>query len=194
MSFMAIVEVIGVLTGIWAVYLLYRNQILTWPIGFISIFCFLFLFWKLKLYGDFTVQIMFLLTGIWGWIHWKQSSLKLPTKLTTQLLIIWIVITLASIPFTTILLKSYFVDCSYPIAEATILSLSIVGQILTTQRKLENWYWWIIADLLMIIVYLKKEIYLTTAYAAIILVIGIFGLRSWKEMCNQSVNEIKFKS
>jgi nicotinamide mononucleotide transporter len=179
---MKIIEVIGVLTGIWAVYLLYKNQILTWPIGFISIFCFLFLFWKSKLYGDFVVQIMFLLTGIWGWYNWNNSVIKTPSVLSKRNLILWILFTLVTIPINVYLLETYFIDCSYPIAEAAILSLSLVGQILTTQHKVENWYWWIIADILMVIVYVKKDIYLTSFYAAILLFIGIFGLMRWKKL------------
>jgi hypothetical protein len=38
-----------------------------------------------------------------------------------------------------------------------------------------------VADALMMVVYYKKELYPTAVYAAIIFIIGIFGLISWQK-------------
>ncbi len=179
------IEILGVVTGIAAVYLLYKNNINTWPVGFINIVCFMWMFWKQKLYGDFIVQLIFLTTGIWGWANWNKSTLKIPDKLTNQKRAIWITLTILTTPFTTYYLKKY-TDCSYPIAEATILTVSIFAQCLTALRKIENWYWWLIADLIMIIVYAKKELYITSIYAVLIFGIGILGILSWKKLLAKS--------
>lgn len=177
---MELIEWVGVITGIIAVYLLYKNHILTWPVGFINIGCFMFIFWQQRLYGDFAVQVIFLLTGIAGWANWNRKSFKNPTTLSSIEKIIWITVTLALLPITSYYLNQY-TNCSYPIAEAAILSLSIIGQCLTALRKLENWYWWLVADALMMVVYYKKELYPTSVYAGIIFIIGIFGLISWQK-------------
>lgn len=182
---MDIIEWIGVLTGIAAVYLLYKNNIFTWPVGFINIGCFMWMFWQANLYGDFVVQLIFLTTGIWGWFHWKYKTLKTPGHLTLTETLVWAMITIILTPITWYYLKNYTL-CSYPIAEAAILSLSLVGQCLTGLRKIENWYWWLVADLLMILVYYKKGLYPTSAYAAIVLVLGVFGLLSWIKMAKKS--------
>ena len=145
----------------------------------------MWMFWQQKLYGDFIVQLIFLTSGIWGWANWNQKTLKNPSKFTNPNRVIWIILTILITPFTTYYLKNY-TDCSYPIAEATILSLSIFGQGLTALRKIENWYWWLVADFLMIIVYAKNELYLTSVYAAIIFVIGIFGILSWNKLIAKS--------
>lgn len=141
----------------------------------------MWMFWEAKLYGDFAVQIIFLATGIWGWVHWKYKTLKIPEYLSKQETIIWVIITIILTPIAAYYLKNH-TQCSYPIAEALILSLSLVGQCLTGLRKIENWYWWLVADFLMIIVYYKKELYPTSVYASIVLIIGIFGLLSWIKM------------
>jgi nicotinamide mononucleotide transporter len=92
------------------------------------------------------------------------------------------------LPLTSYYLNHY-TNCSYPIAEAAILSLSIIGQCLTALRKLENWYWWLVADALMMVIYYKKELYPTSVYAGIIFIIGIFGLISWqKTILNSTKN------
>lgn len=185
---MELIEWVGVITGIIAVYLLYKNHILTWPVGFINIGCFMFIFWQQRLYGDFAVQVIFLVTGIAGWANWNIKIFKNPTTLSLIEKIIWITASLALLPVTSYYLNHY-TNCSYPIAEAAILSLSIIGQCLTALRKLENWYWWLVADALMMVVYYKKELYPTAVYAGIIFIIGIFGLISWqKTILNSTVN------
>jgi nicotinamide mononucleotide transporter len=185
---MELIEWVGVITGIIAVYLLYKNHILTWPVGFINIGCFMFIFWQQRLYGDFAVQVIFLLTGIAGWANWNRKIFKNPTTLSSIEKLIWITVTLALLPLTSYYLNHY-TNCSYPIAEAAILSLSIIGQCLTALRKLENWYWWLVADALMMVIYYKKELYPTSVYAGIIFIIGIFGLISWqKTILNSTKN------
>jgi len=178
---MEIVEWVGVISGILAVYLLYSNNILTWPVGFLNIFCFLWMFWNQKLYGDFIVQIIFFIVGILGWINWNKKSTNLPEVLKWKQTLLWIFVTLASIPFTTYYFKNY-TDCSYPIAEAGILSISIAGQFLTAMRKIENWYFWLVADFMMGVVYALKGLYPTAIYALIIFVIGIFGILKWQKI------------
>jgi len=89
--------------------------------------------------------------------------------------------TVSTIPFTLFLLKNY-TDCSYPFLEAAILNLSITGQCLSAKRKLENWYVWIVADALMVIVYSLKGIYPFALYAFIILILGFAGLFKWNKL------------
>ena len=178
---MNVIELVGVLSGIVAVYLLYKNNIATWPVGFVNIGCFMLIFWQQKLYGDFVVQIIFLVTGILGWIYWNTKATKVPEYLNKRDLIVWLISTLICIPLVAYYLKNY-TDCSYPLAEASILIISIAGQCLTALRKIENWYWWLLVDLIMIMVYAKKELYPTAAYAAIVFIIGVFGLLEWRKM------------
>lgn len=178
---MEVIEWVGVAFGIAAVYLLVINHVFTWPLGLVNILCFLWLFWHQNLYGDFVVQIIFLLTGAWGWLNWSKQEVKIPEMLNFKNRILFISITLLIFPLIYFYLNVY-TQCSYPILEALILDLSLVGQILTAMRKFENWFWWVIADVLMVMVYLQKGLYPTAVYAAIIFCLGIKGARDWHKM------------
>jgi nicotinamide mononucleotide transporter len=141
----------------------------------------MWVFWQERLYGDFYVQILFLIMGIWGWMNWKRVDNKTPTQLSNLSRLIWLLVAICSIPLTSYYFKHY-TDCSFPVAEATILNLSILGQALTAMRKIENWLFWVAADLMMAIVYSMKELYPTALYASIIFFIGIFGWIRWKKL------------
>lgn len=187
---MKTIELVGVITGICAVYLLYKNSILTWATGFVNILCFMVIFWNEKLIGDFIVQIIFLIMGIFGWINWSNKTEKNPSKISILHNLLLILITI----LTWVGIYFYFknlTNCNFPLAESLILSLSISGQILTVLRKIENWYYWLVADFIMIIVYCLKELYPTALYALIIFIIGIFGLLRWQKLIKRNLKITK---
>lgn len=183
------IEWVGVITGVLAVYLLYRNNIMTWPVGFVNIACFIWIFWHQKLYGDLAVQLLFLGVGVFGWANWHKKKDAIPGKLSLKERLLVLLFTLLIFPLTIYYLKNY-TDCVFPIAEAAILDLSIVGQVLTSYRKIENWLYWIVADVIMLIVYLLKDLEPLAIYSGIILVLGFLGLYHWSKLPGMQKSEV----
>ncbi|MCB9251489.1 MAG: nicotinamide mononucleotide transporter [Flavobacteriales bacterium] len=179
-------EWIAMLTGVLAVVLLYLNNILTWPLGFINIVCLMYVFWYQKLYGDFVVQILFLTIGIWGWWNWKRADDRKPGILKPGSRIKLVIFTLSSIPLTFYYLKNH-TDCSFPFMEASILNISIFGQWLTAKKLIENWLYWLVADAMMIWVYAMKDLEVLSGYALILFFLGISGWIRWNRMIKQTL-------
>jgi len=180
-----IIEWIGVVAGIVSVYFLYRNNILTWPIGFVNIGCFMWLCWNQKLYGDFATNVIFLVVGVWGWVHWSRKDFRIPSSSSFKVRCILGITTLFSIPITTYILINHTVDCSFPLAEASILVLSIFGLWLTSLKKIESWIYWLVADFLMTIIYSLKGLFAMSVYAAMVFILGVLGLFAWKKLINE---------
>jgi nicotinamide mononucleotide transporter len=53
--------------------------------------------------------------------------------------------------------------------------------LLLARRKLENWIYWIIADIIYIPLYINKELYPTSLQFFIFLILAILGYRNWKK-------------
>jgi nicotinamide mononucleotide transporter len=60
-------------------------------------------------------------------------------------------------------------------------ALSLTGMLLLARRKLENWIYWIIADIIYIPLYIHKELYPTSLQFFIFLILAILGYRNWKK-------------
>ena len=60
-------------------------------------------------------------------------------------------------------------------------ALSLTGMLLLARRKLENWIYWIIADIIYIPLYMYKELYPTSLQFFIFLILAILGYRNWKK-------------
>jgi nicotinamide mononucleotide transporter len=177
-------EIVATTTGLLCVWLTARENIWCWPFGLINTTCFFFMFLESKLYADMTLQVVFLLLNIQGWMIWlsKRGGAKVrPTGRMAS----WMLVALPLFTITVTIGWGYvltrYTDASIPYADAFIATLSIVAQILLSSKILENWIFWIIVDVLSVGMYAYKELYLVAFLYLIFLGIAITGLFSWKK-------------
>jgi nicotinamide mononucleotide transporter len=70
---------------------------------------------------------------------------------------------------------------AYPFADSFVMVGSILATILLARKQLENWYLWIIVDVVSVFVYLLKGIYFLSLEYVIFLGLASFGLYRWKK-------------
>lgn len=165
-----------------SVYLANRNSIHTWWTGIIATVLFGFLFYEVKLYADVTLQIFFTLTSIYGWRKWlrggiERQALPIGRVKISMLLIFTAVAVLLTLGYGFLLFK--LTDASYPFVDSIVLVFSILAQFLLMERKLENWIFWILVDLIAVPLFAGKELYLTAVIYFAFLINAIWGLAHW---------------
>lgn len=69
---------------------------------------------------------------------------------------------------------------SAPFWDALTTALSLAAQWLLNTKRIENWYFWIAADLVYIPLYLAKGLDLTALVYLLFLKMCLVGLRSWR--------------
>jgi nicotinamide mononucleotide transporter len=77
-------------------------------------------------------------------------------------------------------LFSTYTDAHIRFWDAAVSGMSAVAQILLMHKKFENWYLWIVVDILSIGIYLYKAVYLTTGLYVMFLGLAIAGLIAWQ--------------
>jgi nicotinamide mononucleotide transporter len=70
-------------------------------------------------------------------------------------------------------------DSPVPLWDGLIASLSVVATWMLTKKILEQWYVWIVADAIAVIVYLGVGLYPTAVLFAVYTMIAVLGLRAW---------------
>jgi nicotinamide mononucleotide transporter len=70
-------------------------------------------------------------------------------------------------------------DSPVPLWDGLIASLSVVATWMLTKKILEQWYVWIVADAIAVIVYLGVGLYPTAVLFAVYTVMALLGLRAW---------------
>lgn len=177
----SLVEAWGFSTGIACVWLVVREHLLNWPIGLANNVFFFILFFRSQLYADMGLQVVYLGLGIYGWLNWiyggKRGSLLLVTRTSG---IEWIGV-LAVVPVGTWALREVLlaVNGAAPFWDSLTTVLCLVAQYLLCRKRLENWFFWIAADLIYVPLYLSRDLPLTSVLYGLFLVLCFVGLQQW---------------
>jgi nicotinamide mononucleotide transporter len=179
---LSITETLGFVTGGTCVWLVVREHAWNWPIGLTNNVLFFWLFLRGKLYGDMGLQVVYFGLGVWGWHRWLnggdgQETLRVSRTTRSE----WITIILM-MPIGVWRLRHliFIVNGAAPFGDALTTVLSLVAQYLMCQKRLENWWFWIAADLIYVPLYFSRNLPLTGVLYAILLIMCIVGLREWR--------------
>lgn len=141
-------------------------------------------FFDSRLYGDMGLQFVFIAVSVNGWYQWLYGGAThhgiQVTRLSTSG---WWWSGLAWLTgFAAIawFLKT-FTDTDVPYIDGFLTAGSLLGQWLLARKKLENWYVWIVVDLLYVGLYVHKDLILTAALYAVFVVMAAVGLRTWRK-------------
>jgi nicotinamide mononucleotide transporter len=180
---MSAIEIIAALFGVANIILIIRRSIWNFPVALVMVSLYAKIFWDLKLYSDAGLQLFFFIVNCVGWWMWRKSSAEAGEirveRLSTPGLAAWIAGSVAATLGWGWLMHR-FTDASLPWADASIAMLSVAAQILMTRRYLENWLWWIIVNIISVIVYVDRGITLTAGLYGLFLLMAILGLLEWQ--------------
>ena len=180
-----VLEAAGLLFGLLAVYYLIRENSLTWPSGIIYVLVSFVIFWRAKLYADFGLHIVFLVLNIYGWWYWKggskneQDDIPITKTSTTLQLTLW-TISGVGIFIMGSLLHQYS-DAALPYWDSATTVLSLTGMWLTARKKIENWHFWLVVDVLATGIYFYKGIHFYALLYLIYIILAVIGFVTWNK-------------
>jgi len=189
------VEFTGAITGLVSVLLAAKSNIWTWASGLINVACFFSIFYQVQLYSDMFLQIYFFAASIYGWIIWsrqnkqEENPIRVLTRHQKIVLAATIIFSTAALGFFiqnihTVFPNFFQKPASYPYIDTFIAVLSVLATILLAKRILENWYLWIVVDVLSVGLYAAKNVMLISIEYIIFLCIASFGLYNWLRLKN----------
>ena len=185
-----ILEITAVIFGLLSVWYSKNNNILVFPTGMISTAIFIYLLYKWVLLGDMMINAYYFVMSIYGWFIWtrKENNTVTPiSRVTNNEKKIATIIFLSSLVFVY-LIYVYFDKWGTVTSYIDNITTAIffVGMWLMAKRKIENWIFWIIADIISVPLYFYKGLTFTSLQYLIFTFIAIAGYYSWKKILNKS--------
>jgi nicotinamide mononucleotide transporter len=176
-------ELLGFATGLVCVALLVRQHILNWPLGILNVLLLMVVFWSAGLYADASLQIVYVVLGLYGWWAWLYGGARhsrLVVRRTTRPE--WLGLAAAGVLLTAglWLFLDRLTGSTVPLADALTTALSLLATYGQTRKLIENWWLWIAADLIYIPLYGYKDLWLTAILYVAFLILCVVGLRSWR--------------
>tara|TARA_R110000772_G_scaffold1210_5_gene4320 strand:- start:9426 stop:9965 length:540 start_codon:yes stop_codon:yes gene_type:complete len=169
-------EILGSISILLCVYLTAKQNVLCWPIGILGCIAYLIIFYSSELYGESFLQIVFIIQSLYGWYYWKKKDdLLNVTKIGILPILNHLVILI--ILFIGVIMGVEFMG----ILDTVITLLSLLATYYLTKKYLESWYLWIVVDILAIILFFDRGLYVSSALYLGLLILATNGLFKWKK-------------
>lgn len=187
------IEISGTVVGLIYLWQEYRASIYLWITSIIMPAIYLYVYYQAGLYADFGINIYYLVIALYGWLAWrynfslrgkradsKELSISHISRVTFLRLFLLFLAAWAVISY----ILTHFTNSTVPFTDAFTTALSIVGMYMLARKYIEQWWVWLVVDVVSSALYIYKELYFTAALYALYAIIAIFGYRKWKQLMN----------
>ena len=185
-------EIVAVIFGFLSVWFSKQNKIWVFPAGMISTLIFVYLLFKWELLGDMLINGYYFIMSIYGWYIWTRKVDKTHVNQISTTTFkekkISIVLFIAALLFVFIVYQKFDKLTSWVAYIDTITTaIFFVGMWLMAKRKIENWIFWIVGDLISVPLYLYKGFTFTSFQYFGFTFIAIFGYLAWKKNLHKTL-------
>ena len=180
-------EVTGVIFGLLSVWLAKKNHIGVFPTGLISTSIFVYLLLKWGLIGDMLINVYYFGMSVYGWVIWTrvndQQHMTPITRINQQEQLYLILLFVGSFGFVYGIYEWFGLwDSSTAVIDTLTTAIFFSGMWLMARRKIENWIFWILGDIISVPLYLIKGFSFTSLQYLIFTFIAIYGYLEWKKI------------
>ena len=179
-------EITAVCFGIASVFFAWFNKIWVYPTGIISTSIYVYLLFKWSLLGDMMINAYYFVMSIYGWYIWTrkidESHVTPISRTTSKEKMIQLLIFIATLLFVYIVYVSFDKWNNWTAYVDTLTTaIFFVGMWLMARRKIENWTFWIIGDIISVPLYFYKGFTFSSFQYVIFTIMAIFGYLAWKK-------------
>lgn len=186
-----VLEITAVIFGFLSVWYSKQNKVLVFPTGMISTAIFVYLLLKWELLGDMMINGYYFIMSVYGWYIWTrkvdETHVTPISRTTPKEKKISILIFIATLVFVYFVYETFDKWTSWTAYVDTITTaVFFVGMWLMARRKIENWIYWIIGDIISVPLYFYKGFTFTSLQYLLFTFIAIFGYLAWKKTLDKS--------
>jgi len=184
-------ELLSFVLAVITVALNIRQNHWAWLFAIISSAAYGVVFHGARLYGDMGLQLVFIVVSVWGWYQWLHGGAGKEALAVTHLDGRGWAVAVAAWLFGFALLSTFlarFTNTDVPHIDGFLTAGSLVGQLLLSRKKVQNWHVWIAVDVLYVGLYLFKGLVLTAILYALFCVMAAAGLVAWRRAAHAGAN------
>jgi len=179
-------ELVAVVIALAMVACNMRVNPLAWPLAITSSALYGLLFLDSRLYGEAGLQVFFIVMASWGWWQWLRGTGDDGGRLRVRSLEAgrrWRVLLAMGIAWPALgLLLDHATDSDVPWWDAFPTAGSVIGQWLLARKYVENWLVWAVVNVVSVLLFAYKGLWLTVALYSLFVLLSWLGWRAWRRL------------
>lgn len=189
-------ELIAVILGILSVWYARKEKILVFPFGIANVSIYIYICFIAKLFANAGINIIYLISNIFGWYMWSGKSdnqrLEISKNTIKQNVISWFSVVLIYIIVFFILRwvnrdNIEYMESYLPWIDSFNTAFFLVATILMAVKKIENWLFWIIGDIISIPIFASQGLFFTSIQYTVFLILAILGWKEWRQKLKSKI-------
>lgn len=177
------ISLVSGMLGICSVVLGAQGNILTFVFGFAQVATYTYLCCVEHFYAEIAINIYYFITMIYGVYCWRNrlsnNSLQVQTRRLSIKLLAWGMLLIALFSWLIGWLLARFTDDPQPYMDAFTTVPAIAAQLLMVLAYREQWYLWLVVDVLAVVMWFRAENYCMAAQYVFWCVNCIYGYIQW---------------
>ncbi len=196
-------EIIAVIFGLMSVWYAKKANILVYPTGIVSVLIYVYILIEPQLYADIGINFFYFLMSVYGWYMWTRKGpgkkvipIRWNTRTHQWLGIIGVFVLFFAIWGLIYIFKKedteymetyvYFESLKLMYVDSFTTAIFLVGMLFMALKRIENWIYWIIGDLISVPLYFDKGFVFTSFQYLVFLGLAIAGLLAWIKIYEES--------
>lgn len=170
------------------VYLAAKNSVWCWPLAFLGSCLWAWEVWTAyDLVFDTALNVFYAAMAVVGLLRWARAdeagtSGALPISRMRRTDHLALIAQGSLITFALFAgAMSYFPTAAMPALDAATTVFSVLATFLLIGRRLENWLYFLVVDLVYVYIYLERGSVIFAATFVIYAVMAVYGYRAWRK-------------
>ena len=210
-TYQIVLEVIATLFGLLSVFFSIKKNIWVYPTGIISTVLYVYILFKFGLLGDMMINFYYTVMSIYGWFLWSKSSednvhVKVSWADQKEWIFASVLFVISLFLVTLVYYYKPFIDNHFSMSnvelglyhldwanwlDVFVTAIFLVGMWLMAKRKIENWIFWIMGDIICVPMMIYKGLGITSIQYFVFTGMAIIGYFEWKNSIkNKEVSPI----
>lgn len=185
-------DITTTILGLMYIWLEYRAHIALWVVGIVMPALDVYLYYQHGLYGDAGMAVYYTLAAVYGYAAWKWGTgekkelpithMPLDKYLPTAIFffVAW---------GATYYVLTTWTNSTVPLLDSFTNALSFVGLWALARKYIEQWFFWMVVDVVCTILYIQKGIPFKAGLYGLYVVIAVMGFFKWKTMMASNVQQ-----
>ncbi len=196
--FQIFLEIVAAFFGLLSVFFSVKRNIWVYPTGIISTTIYVYILFNFGLLGDMLINVYYSIMSIYGWISWNKNTDNQIISVDFAKKKDWLTgLNLFAMSFVAVCGVYYFkpfIDNHFSMNGVSLgfqqldwanwldiftTSLFLIGMWFMAKRKVENWLFWIVGDLICIPMMLYKGLGITSLQYLVFTIMAVMGYLEW---------------